>query len=373
MPLIATLLLASSSRGDEPAAAWSPRAAADFLDRRAEWWFGWSGSARGRGTACLSCHTAVPFALARPALDRVLGEPAGRVEQRLLDGVRTRVDNWAAITAAPAAGPNPLVPYYQKERIPSALGTEAVLNAIVLVTADRRESGPLTAHAEKALAHLWEQQQPTGAWRWLDFGLNPWEKDGTYYGAALATIAVGTAGPDYYERAEVRPKVDAVRSYLRTRYADQPLHHRVVALWASATLPGVLADADTAALVDELFTGQRADGGWSLVGLGRTPARGGSWPARLVYSDGTVSDGYATGLIVLALKRSGIAADQPNLRRAVAWLAAHQADGSWPATYVNRWRDPRDDIGRFMRDAATAYAVLALADAGRAAPAMRAK
>jgi squalene-hopene/tetraprenyl-beta-curcumene cyclase len=368
MMLVAIVALsAASSRGDEPA-RWSPRAAADALDRRADWWLGWSGSARGRGTACLSCHTAVPFALARPALDGVLGEPAGRVERRLLDGVRTRVDNWAAISAAPATGPSPFVPYYQKERTPSALGTEAVLNALVLVAADRRAAGPLSAHADNALAMMWEQQQPTGAWRWLDFGLNPWEKDGGYYGAALAAVAVGTAGPDYHDRSDVRPKVDALRSYLRTRFADQPLHHRVAALWASGLLPGVLGEADAAKLVDELFAAQRADGGWSLTTLGRTPARGGTWPARLVYSDGTVSDGYATGLIVLALKRAGVAVDHPSLRRAVDWLVTHQADGTWPATYVNRWRDPRDDIGRFMRDAATGYAVLALTDPGRRGP-----
>jgi squalene-hopene/tetraprenyl-beta-curcumene cyclase len=356
-------------RGAEPA-AWSPKAAAEYLDARADWWLSWSGSARGRGTACLSCHTAVPFALARPALDTALGETVGTSEQRLFDGVRRRVERWADIVGEPAAGGDALHPYYSKERKPSALGTEAVLNALVLVSTERRRGGgPLSATAEVALGHLWEQQQPSGAWRWLEFGLNPWEKDGTYYGAALAAVAVGTAGPEYLDRADVRPRVDAVKQYLRTAYAEQPLHHRVAGLWASGLLPGALAERDATNLVAELFAAQRADGGWDLASLGRKAIGGGGWKPRAMYSDGTVSDGYATGLVVLALKRSGVPAEQPNLRRAVDWLANHQAGGSWPATYPNSWRDPRDNIGKFMRDAATGFAVLALTEANATGPA----
>jgi squalene-hopene/tetraprenyl-beta-curcumene cyclase len=350
--------------GDAP--TWSPKAAAAYLDDRADWWLGWSGSARGQGTACLSCHTALPFALARPGL---IGSVSGS-EIKLLDGVKKRVANWDKIVGEPtAADVDPFVPYYGKERKPSALGTESVLNALVLVTADRRQgTGPLAASTQTALAHLWEQQDPSGAWRWLDFGMNPWEKDGAYYGAALAAVAVGTAGPSHYDQADVRPKVAALVNYLRTRFSRQPLHHRIVGLWASAMLPGVLSEAETTKLIEELFAVQRADGGWPLTSLGRTPAGRGEWKARAMYSDGTVSDGYATGLIVLALTRAGLPAEHPNLRRAMDWLAAQQADGSWPATYPNSWRDPTGNIGKFMRDAATAYAVLALTDAGRTAP-----
>ena len=347
-----------SQSGDRDTPTWDAKAAAAYLDNRAEWWLGWSGAARGQGTACLSCHTAVPFALARPTLN----EARSGSNTRMLEGVKKRVENWAKIVAAPTGEAQPFVPYYSNAKKPSALGTEAVLNALILVTADRRQrSGPLSDATRNALDHLWEQQQPSGAWRWLDFGLNPWEKDGAYYGAALAGVAVGTAGPDYYDRGDVRPKVAALVKYLRTRTADQPLHHRVVGLWAAGMLPGVLTDAESARLIAELFALQRPDGGWSLPPLGRT-GRGGEWQAKLVYPDGAVSDGYATGLIVLALKRAGVPAEQPNLRRAVAWLASQQADGTWPATYPNSRRDPGTDIGRFMRDAATGYAIIALTD-----------
>src|SRR5438132_5235803 len=121
-------LLAAAVTESTPAAepAWDAKAAVQYLDARAEEWLRWSGAARGQGTVCLSCHTALPFALARP----VLGESA--VEKQLLANVVKRVQNWDKIVADAEAGEAPFVPFYPNRRKPSALGTEAVLNALVL-------------------------------------------------------------------------------------------------------------------------------------------------------------------------------------------------------------------------------------------------
>ena len=87
----AAATLAVAARPADPP-AWSPRAAAAYLDGRMDWWLQWTGAQRDHDTACVSCHTAVPYALARPVLRAALGEKdAAAPERRMLDNVVKRV------------------------------------------------------------------------------------------------------------------------------------------------------------------------------------------------------------------------------------------------------------------------------------------
>jgi squalene-hopene/tetraprenyl-beta-curcumene cyclase len=358
--VLSTVLQTRDARCDDtPLSPSIAQSAAKYLDERSDWWLNWSQAGRGQRTACVSCHTALPLALARAALAEPLGESAAGVkEQALVDNVTMRVANWEAIVSESGSGDDPLRSFYS-DRVPASLGTEAVLNALVLVNHDvRRAKGVVSAPTRDALRHLWEQQQPDGAWLWLDFGLNPWENDAAYYGASLAAVAVGMAGEQYYDQAEVQENVAALRKYLNKHSPSQPLHHRALALWASSFLPHVLTENDRIRLVAELLAVQQSDGGWSLAALGdRESARSG-WEARARFPDGAESDGYATGLVVLACKSAGV--DDARLQKGFDWLCASQREGTWPATYLNQRRDPDSDIGKFMRDASTAFAVLAL-------------
>jgi len=359
-------------------ASWDPKAAAAYLDQREVTWMGWQGAARDHGTFCVSCHTAVPYALARPALRRAVGEDGLSVsEQKLLDNVRKRVQMW-----------NEIGPFYSGEGYDGAKpgqsrGTEAVLNALILASHDAssRSTNASTSHSvdggmgditRVAFRNMWALQQTEGddkgAWLWLQFNMEPFEaKDSQYYGAVLAAIAVGSAPGNYGSSPEIQEKLALLRDYLDRNYKTQSMMNRVVLLWASAKLPGLVSPERQRAIIQNVWDEQQSDGGWKLSSL--------AWPndwslhsfVRARWRvDGTrqsnQSDGYATAVSVFALQQAGVSKDDARLRRGLAWLGRNQdkVDGFWPSNSLTKHRDPSSHVGRFMDDAATGYAVLAL-------------
>ena len=365
------------SHGSAPASAgsWDPRAAAAYLDRRMEWWIGWKNSARDHGTFCFSCHTAVPYALARPALRTILAESADAApERKLMDDVRRRVRLWDETT-----------PFYSDQYVApgksaESRGTEAVLSALMLASDDAR-TGRLSEDTTRAFDHMWAEQHTNGAsagaWSWLDFDLSPWESgDAAYYGAALAALAIGLAPENYRSRPQIQDHLRLLRDYLARNYPHQSLHHRLILSWASVSLPGVLDAEQRQALVAEALRAQNPDGGWSLSAL--LPKSDGG-KTLLSHPD---SDGYATGLVVLVLEQTAMAAAAGHLQHGLTWLMRNQIghggswirgqEGFWVAHSLNKWRSPWSNVGRFMSDAATAYAVLALSEPAQAQPSVAA-
>ena len=88
----------------------------------------------------------------------------------------------------------------------------------------------------------------------------------------------------------------------------------------------------------------------------------GEWKREDGTAQETGSDGYATGLAVFVLQQAAVPRDNPQLKRGREWLVKNQnkAEGLWVAYSLNKRRDLSSNVGRFMSDAATAYAVLAL-------------
>jgi len=344
------------------AQAWDPKAAAAYLDRRQEWWMAWPKAQRDHDTFCVSCHTAVPYALSRAALRTALAEQAPSAnERRLLENVTKRVRLWKEVA-----------PFYSDAdrgayKTVESRGTESVLNALILVSRDAR-TGQLSEDARTALDNMWAEQQTTGnkqgAWLWLRFSNEPWEADDSdYYGATLAAVAIGTAPGNDRATPEIQSKVKMLREYLNRECAAQTPVNRVVLLWASAKLPGLIAAERQKAILDELLGKQQPDGGWSLSSLA------GAWKR----ADGTPqeakSDGYATGLITFTLQQAGISPENPQLKKGLAWLTANQdkVEGSWSAYSLNKNKEHHlsPETALFMNDAATSYAVLALTEATR--------
>lgn len=355
---------ASLSQPDTRATnSWDQKAAAAYLDQRASWWMAWPRAARDHETFCVSCHTAVPYVMSRPALRGALGEEGPSAnERRLLDNVTKRVRLWKEVA-----------PFYTDAdrgayKSVESRGTESVLNALILASNDASNSprnGHLSEDTRAAFENMWAEQQTSGdkkgAWLWLRFKNEPWEADDSgYYGAALAAIAVGTAPENYPANPEIQNSLRMLRDYLNREYAAQTLSNRAVLLWASAKLPGLLDPARQKALINEVLNKQQPDGGWSLTSIS------GDWKRH----DGTPqearSDGYATGLIALALQQAGISRENAQLKKGLDWLWANQnrSEGFWLAYSLNNNEEHHmsPDTVRFMKDAATAYAVLALSE-----------
>jgi squalene-hopene/tetraprenyl-beta-curcumene cyclase len=352
---LAGVATVSAEAADSP--TWDPKAAAAYLDGRATWWTSWPNAGRDHDTFCVSCHTALPYALARPALRGALRE-SGRApaESRLLENVVKRVTLWRDVE-----------PFYpdQLRGIPKtseSRGTESILNALLLASRDA-ETGSLSDETRSAFSNMWALQMRTkdlsGSWAWLNFGLEPWEsRTSQYFGAALAALAAATAPGGYASLPEVKPNLERLREYLERDDAQQPLFNRLVAVWATSRLSGWVAPERRQAIVDAALARQREDGGWSLPSLGGWTRLDGS-------QTDTSSDGYATGLATLALQQAGTPSADPSLSKGLKWLQRSQdpASGRWPASSLNKQRDPASDAGRFMSDAATAFAVLALTQA----------
>jgi squalene-hopene/tetraprenyl-beta-curcumene cyclase len=361
--------------------SWDPAAAAAYLDARMDLWFTYGTKLKtgDTQTTCVACHAGLAYALSRPVLRRVMHvDFPSTQEARLIDETKRRAETYSTHQV--------LYDFNERRQIESR-GTEAVLNAVILTSADaarnlREPSEP----TKKALARLWETQRADGRWDWLDFGLEPWETvDSGYHGAAYAAFAVGTANGQH--DATATAGIARLRSYLSANYEAQHLYNRTWALLASTRLKNVVTDAQRKALIAELVRAQREDGGWSLQAMG--PWR---WsktappfkpPGEIDASLLSQSDGYATGLVVYTLEQTGVSSGNAAIRKGIQWLERNQhtlpvpdvPGRGWQTYSLNYDREHgslhydsalRGEKGEpwrrlFMSDTATAFAVLALA------------
>lgn len=333
---------------------WDAKAAATYLDGRADWWTTWPNAARDRGTYCMSCHTTLPYALARPELRGLLNESGpSAAEDKIMSNLLTRARNWREVE-----------PWYpdQTRGIPKtseSRAIEAVMNALVLSRRDA-PTGKLSDDTRTALGVMWALQMKTGpeagAWTWLNFKMEPWESPNSpYFGASLAALAVGSAPEGYVASAETADRLKALRGYFQRQHPNVSLLNQLMGLWASSRVPDLLTPEQRQATIDRTFALQQPDGAWSTVAIG-------SYKRMDNTESDTRTDGYATALATLALQSAGVPVADPRVSKGLDWLRRNQdrTTGRWTAVSPNKQRDPQSDAGKFLSDAATAYAVLSL-------------
>ena len=336
VPVLIVLATLPGLAGD-----WSPKLAAQYLDARQKEWFAWPAAKRGGGP-CISCHTGVTYLLARPALRRVLGEAEPTsYETGLVDGLRARVGS--GLEDALKTGKEPVAS--------QSVGVEAIFAAVFLP-----QEKPA---AQQAWERLWSMQIHEGAakgsWPWFDFNTDPYETaDSAFFGASLAAMAIGATPSEYQVRPEIKGHVAELTAYLRTAMPAQPLHNRLMLLWAAARLPAAIPDARQS-IIDEALGRQQPDGSWTIAALG-------PWKEHPAAPPATGASAYATAVTAFALEQAGVPRSNPKLKKALDWLRAKQDPqfGYWAADSMNKRREPGSMPEGFMRDAATAFAVLAL-------------
>jgi squalene-hopene/tetraprenyl-beta-curcumene cyclase len=299
------VLLALSLSAD-----WSPRLAADYLDNRQKEWFAWNTAQTADGP-CVSCHTGVTYLLVRPELRRKLGETEP-----------TRYEAGLKKTLAGVGFKEPLASL--------APGVEVIHSALFL------------GDFERMWALQIKEGRDQGAWKWFQLDLDPWEQpESTFYGATLAALAA--------RQDPGHPKqIALLRDYLKREQAGQPLHNRLMLLWA-------MPDLITGNVLEEALKKQQPDGGWSIESLGpwKRPSRS------------TGSDAYATALVTYTLLKENNRS-KIRLAGALNWLKSHQNEqGFWPSTSMNKEYPPDSMMSKFMQDAATGFAALALLEAER--------
>ena len=193
-------------------------------------------------------------------------------------------------------------------------GTESVLNALILTSYDVHE-GTLDPDARLALDNMWAQQIITGA----DRGAWPWLSLTTRRGRAIRSFTEHCGDRDRKGagRLSLAPAIlaglELLRDYFAHEQESQVLINRVALLWASCMLPEFScrrSNSDHRRGAGEAAAGRRLH---SFRFCWR-------WKRADSTALETRSDGYATGLVALALEASGVARDQPQLKRALDWL-----------------------------------------------------
>ena len=309
---------------DEPMAKeFSLARAAHYLDTAALSW--------QKEKKCGTCHTNFVYLMSRPALSGI-SPPSLEVRAFFEEMVEKRWEK---------EGPR--------------WDAEVVCAATTLAWNDRATRSDLHPLTRKAFDRMLKLQREDGGWSWLKCGWPPMESD-DHYGATFAALGLGFAPGEYAKTEAAQKCLEGIRRYLG---ANPPpsLHHQAMVLWASLQVDGLMKKEERERTLEELFSLQHEDGGWSIASLIQ------GWKDHHRQDDEAqdtkTSDGYATGFILYLARQAGISASDPRIEKGIRWLKGNQRESG-------RWftRSPYRDNKHYITHVGTAFALMALAECG---------
>lgn len=297
----------------------------------------------------MSCHTTLPYAMARPAH----GQSEELTKMRSLIEERVKLfDN---------IGFNGNIPAWYEEFKQSSYSNESVMNAITLVYMDKGVDNPTLGDSTKtALKLMWERQikdgPHAGGFDWLDkFGLAPFENEGAaHWGSAMVAVAIGEAPENYKKNPLIKENLKNLRRYLKNNFENMNLHHQLAVTWANKEIGYILSPEQVKSVATKVLAAQ-SGGGWSIHKL------------LGIAGQGNIPDGYATGLVTNVLLKLD-KGHTPEVKKSLKWIRSSQSVidsgvlpngqascGSWFGMSPNS-----SGQSLFFTDLSTSYAMLAL-------------
>lgn len=336
-PVLAWLLLSlpvqaqeARSSEEEFARSYSFRRGVQRLDEKALEW--------AEVRECVACHTNGLALIAQPVVSR---------RSRAAAAVRRFAGDYLGSYLGEGSTPD---------------GQHGSLTGLVATTAfltmsDARTGGGLGTETRRGLDYAWSELDGSGSWEgWLQCNWPPFEAD-TEFAPALMLVALGELRGAYGEEVLTEADRDGAKALQAGLRVKPPtgLHDRAMRVWAGAAWPGVALADELAAWREELASAQGEDGGWSMAALAAS-----TWKHDAGQPQSAVSGAYATGFSLYVLLQAGAERSDAGIVRGLKWLRENQrASGLWFES------SPRRDRKHYISHAATAFALLCLAEPAR--------